>query len=74
MRFRFTGKYTNGRTTVSIYGATFEGYDPIDVADDDVALNLLSHPEVEEVAPLDHDGDGNLGGSLPKARRGRPRR
>lgn len=50
MRFRFIGKYTNGHTCVSIRGVVFEGHDPVSVDDDDIALKLLSHPEVEEVA------------------------
>lgn len=75
MRFRFIGKYTNGHTEVSIYGVRFVGHDPVTVDDDDTALNLMSHQEVEEVETdkpqLDHDDDGKAGGSKP---RGRPRK
>jgi len=37
-------------------------------------LDLPAVAEAETVArdPLDHDGDGRKGGSMPKARRGRP--
>jgi len=76
MRFRFIGKYTNGHTNVSIRDVVFNGHEPVTVDDDDVALKLMSHPEVEEVTDkpqLGHDNDGHAGGSMPK-RRGRPRK
>jgi len=62
MRFRFIGKYTNGHVSVSIHGVTFEGHEPVSV-DDDTALRLMTHPEVEDVADEDE-----------KPRRGRPRK
>lgn len=73
MRFRFIGKYTNGHATVSIRGVVFEGYDPVSVDDDDIALKLMTHPEVEEVAD-------EIGASVPASvseavkRRGRPKK
>lgn len=49
MRFKFTGKYTNGHTSVDIHGVLFEGFDPVDVKDDAVIARLKTHPEVQAV-------------------------
>jgi len=49
MRFRFIGQYTNGHSEVCIYGVRFIGHDPVTVDNDDTALNLMTHQEVEEV-------------------------
>lgn len=73
MLFRFIGTYTGGRSTVDAGGVTFEGTEPSKVTDPDLIRRLSSHVEFEEVHPLDHDGDGHLGGSLPK-KRGRPKK
>lgn len=72
MKFRFIGKYTNGHTSVFSNGVTFFGREPSE-AEGEAALRLARHPEFVEVHPLDHDGDGEKGGSLPK-KRGRPRK
>ena len=72
MRLRFTGKYTNGRETITYLGCTFEGHEPREVSAE-VAELLANHPEFEKVDPLDHDGNGEKGGSLPK-KRGRPKK
>ena len=49
MRFKFTGQYTNGHTAVSIFGVRFEGYEPVNVQNDDLIAKLKTHPEVEAV-------------------------
>ena len=74
---RFIGQYTNGHTTISYLGCTFEGHEPREVSAEVAAL-LANNPEFETIHPLDHDGDGEPGGSLPDAvkprKRGRPRK
>lgn len=74
MLFRFIGQYTHGRNSIDM-GIVFEGDEPSLVADPELARRLLSNPEFEavEAHPLDHDGDGEKGGSLPK-KRGRPKK
>jgi hypothetical protein len=74
MLFRFIGQYTHGRDTIDM-GVVFEGQEPSFVADAELARRLLNNPEFEvvEAGPLDHDGDGAPGGSLPK-KRGRPKK
>ena len=67
---KFTGEYTNGRETITYLGCTFQGHEPREVPSE-VSELLAGHPEFEEVNPLDHDGNGVKGGSLPK-KRGRP--
>lgn len=67
MRFRFTGIYTHGRDSLTLCGVTFNGREPADVTDDETIRCLSGHPEFEAVNPLDHDGDGVKGGSLPDA-------
>lgn len=70
--YRFIGQYTNGHTTVDIDGVLFEGHEPREV--ENPSRRFLNHPEVEKVHPLDHDGDGEKGGSLQgekATRRGR---
>jgi hypothetical protein len=70
MLFKFTGRYTCGHTSNTVGGVTFEGHEPTEVPDE-LVERFTGHPEFEQVHPLDHDGDGAKGGSLPK-RRGRP--
>ena len=65
MLLKFIGLYTGGRNTITYGGVTFEGYEPAEVSDPVLAQRLLGS-EFEEVDPLDHDGDGEKGGSLPK--------
>ena len=78
MKFRFIGLYTNGHTEVDAGGVTFVGNEPSEVTDPDLIRRLSGHPEFEVVHPLDHDGDGKPGGSLPDAvaprKRGRPKK
>jgi hypothetical protein len=50
MRFKFTGKYTNGHTSVVIHGVRFDGFDPTNVEDEAAASRLKTHPEVAVVA------------------------
>lgn len=73
MLFKFIGQYTNGHTSITVMGVTFEGHDPAEVTDAEAIRRLSNNIEFEEVHPLDHDGDGEKGGSLPK-KRGRPRK
>ncbi len=74
MLFRFIGQYTHGRNSIDM-GVVFEGREPSFVADAELARRLSNNPEFEavEAHPLDHDGDGEKGGSLPK-KRGRPKK
>lgn len=72
MRMKFTGQYTNGRETITYLECTFTGHEAREVPSE-VAELLANHPEFEVVHALDHDADGEKGGSLPK-RRGRPRK
>lgn len=71
MLFKFIGQYTGGRTSINACGVVFEGTDPAEVTDPDAIRRLSGNAEFEAVDPLDHDGDGEKGGSLPK-KRGRP--
>ena len=74
MLFRFIGQYTHGRNSIDM-GVVFEGREPSFVADAELARRLSNNPEFEavEAHPLDHDSDGEKGGSLPK-KRGRPKK
>lgn len=72
MRLRFTGIYTGGREAITLCGVTFTGREPATV-DGEALRRLSNHPEFEPVHPLDHDGDGEKGGSLPR-KRGRPKK
>jgi hypothetical protein len=74
MLFRFIGQYTHGRNTINM-GVLFEGREPSFVEDAELARRLANNLEFEmvEAHPLDHDGDGEKGGSLPK-KRGRPKK
>lgn len=68
MRFRFIGEYTNKRNSIDM-GVLFEGREPSLVSDPELARRLGNNPEFEAVDPLDHDGDGEKGGSLPAEKR-----
>ena len=59
MRMRFTGQYTNGRTSVSIDGVTFHGREPSEVLE---GSRLLRHPEFETVRgrPRKDMSDGTI--------------
>ena len=78
MKFRFIGLYTNGHTSINAGGVTFKGNEPAEVECPELQRRLSANPEFEAVHPLDHDADGNLGGSLPDAvkprKRGRPKK
>ena len=49
MLFRFTGTYTGGRSSITVFGVTFEGREPADVADEDGIRRLSTHQEFEAV-------------------------
>lgn len=67
MLFKFIGDYTNGHTSITLYGVTFEGREPVEVdGRTQTAKDLSEHPEFEACDPLDHDGDGKKGGSRRK--------
>jgi hypothetical protein len=68
MLFRFVGKYTGGRTTINA-GVDFVEREPSRVDDPELIRRLSNNPEFEVVHPLDHDGDGEPGGSLPSEKR-----
>lgn len=76
MKFRFIGTYT-GDETISSGGVTWLGREPAEVTDAALIAKLEGHPEFEAVAddadPLDRDGDGSPGGSLPKRRGRKPK-
>ena len=72
MRYRFIGQYTLGRTSICMNGVTFEGHEPSEVPAD-IEFRFAGNIEFAAVHPLDHDGDGKPGGSLPR-KRGRPRK
>lgn len=48
MRMRFIGEYTNGRSTISYSGCTFNGHEAREVPQE-VADLLRGHPEFEVV-------------------------
>ena len=68
MLFRFIGEYTNGHTSNTVHGVTFYGTEPAEVTDKEAIRRLSGNPEFVKADPLDHDGDGEKGGS-PKAPR-----
>jgi hypothetical protein len=49
MLFKFTGKYTGGRESITVFGVTFQGREPADVTDEDGIRRLSGHPEFERV-------------------------
>lgn len=61
MLFRFKGDYTGKRTSITLFGVTFEGREPADVTDADGIRRLSNHPEFEKVTkaviPLGLRGD-----------------
>jgi hypothetical protein len=65
MLFKFTGRYTNGRSSITVFGVTFDGNEPANVLDEAAIARLSQNIEFEAVDALDHDGDGKKGGSLP---------
>lgn len=50
MLFRFKGDYTGKRTSITLFGVTFEGREPADVTDEDGIRRLSNHPEFEAVS------------------------
>ncbi len=74
MLFKFIGRYTHGRTSITVFDVTFEGHEPAEVTDAAAIARLSQNIEFESVDPLDHDGNGEKGGSLPKPRGRRPKK
>ena len=78
MRFRFIGQYTNGHDSINLGSVVFEGREIAEVDCHELVRRLTNNPEFEAIHPLDHDGDGVKGGSLPDAekprKRGRPKK
>lgn len=62
MRFKFIGEHTNGRTSITLFGVTFEGDDAPDVTEQRAIDAFLAHPEFQKIDPLDHDANGKKGG------------
>ncbi|HEU4804999.1 MAG TPA: hypothetical protein VFS91_04205 [Nitrobacter sp.] len=48
MKFRFIGKYTGDRDSISILGHHFQGRQATDVEDEEIAARFQRHPEFEE--------------------------
>lgn len=48
-KFKFTGTYTGGRSSITICGVTFNGHDPSEVKDEAVAATFENHPEFAKV-------------------------
>lgn len=61
MRLRFIGQYTNGQTSITLCGVTFNGREPSETDDP----RLWNHPEFEAVEPVEVPA---------KPKRGRPRK
>ena len=76
MFFRFTGDYTGKRTSITLFGVTFEGREPADVTDADGIRRLSNHPEFEQVTKAVTPEVVELEDSIPEApkKRGRPRK
>lgn len=66
MLFKFTGRYTNGHETITVFGTTFQGHEPADVSSEDGIRRLSGHPEFEAVTA---EAEKPL--AEPKAKRGR---
>jgi hypothetical protein len=65
MKLKFIGQYTGGRTSIEMGDYVFEGHEPTEVDGRTAAgKKLAGNPDFEVVGPLDHDGDGEKGGSL----------
>ena len=76
MLFRFKGDYTGKRTSITLFGVTFEGREPADVTDADGIRRLSNHPEFEQVTKAvtpEEAVEEYLTPEAPK-KRGRPRK
>lgn len=80
MLFRFKGDYTGKRTSITLFGVTFEGREPADVTDADGIRRLSNHPEFEQVTkavtPELESAMADYEDSIPEQpkKRGRPRK
>lgn len=79
MLLRFIGDYTGKRTSITLFGVTFNGREPADMTDEEGIRRLSNHPEFEAVdepmmvlEPLP-SGDIYMTADKPKPR-GRPRK
>jgi hypothetical protein len=62
-KLRFIGDYTNGHTSIAMGDYVFEGRKPTMVDETtDMGRRLMGNPEFS-ADPLDHDGNGESGGS-----------
>lgn len=62
---RFIGKY-NGAPTIAMGEYVFVEREPVKVDETtDMGRRLVGNPDFELADPLDHDGNGEKGGSLP---------
>lgn len=73
MLFKFIGLYTNGHSSITAHGVTFDGNEPAEVTGKEAIRRLTGNPDFEAVHPLDHDGKGGKGGSLSGAKSTRAR-
>lgn len=71
MRYRFTGQYTRGRTSICMNGVTFEGHEPSEVPAD---IEFRFAGSVEFEAIQDGQPVGSLPDSVKPRKRGRPRK
>jgi hypothetical protein len=67
MRFRFIGQYTNGRTSITTHGVTFEGNEPAEVTDKEAIRRLSGNVEFEEVPDSEAADVKPRRGRKPKA-------
>lgn len=49
MRFRFIGKHSGGRTSITVFGVTFDGVEPAEVEDPEAIRRLSGNREFETV-------------------------
>lgn len=68
MRLRFIGSYTGRATSITMGEYTFEGHEPTEVdTATDMGRRLSRNPDFEAIDALDHDANGEKGGSLPES-------
>jgi len=77
MRFRFTGQYTNGHTSINMSGFIFEGREPSDITDAEAIRRLSGNPEFETIEAVEVvvSDDVAVPVEVPeKPKRGRPKK
>ena len=66
MQLKFIGEYTGGRSSITMGEYTFEGREALEVdTKTDMGRRLAGNPDFEVIGALDHDANGQPGGSLP---------